>query len=70
MNNRKLYRSSQNKMIGGVCAGLGDFIGMDPTLVRLIFFLLALLGGHGFLVYIIMWIVVPQEPAVLPPTSN
>ena len=70
MNDKKLYRSSTNKMLGGVCAGLGDFIGLDPTVVRLIFVLLGLLGGPGILVYLIMWVIVPQDPGVLPPASS
>ena len=62
MQNKKLYRSKSDKMLGGVCAGLGEYLGIDPTLVRLGFVLLALLAGHGILVYLIMWIVVPLEP--------
>jgi phage shock protein C len=69
MQNNRLYRSSENKMIAGVCGGLAEFFGSDPTLVRLVFVLLALLGGHGLLVYIILWIIVPYRsivPAVMP----
>ena len=56
----KLYRSSQNKKLAGVCAGLADFFGLDVTLVRLVW-LFALLLGAGALLYIIMWIVVPEK---------
>ncbi|MGD9091808.1 MAG: PspC domain-containing protein [Anaerolineales bacterium] len=61
---KQLYRSRQERMIGGVCAGLGEYFGIDPTLIRLGFVLAALLTGVGavLLVYIIMLIVVPEEP--------
>lgn len=63
METKRLYRSRTNVMIGGVCAGLAEYFNMDPTIMRLIFVLLALLGGHGVLLYLIMWLVVPQQPA-------
>ncbi len=56
----KLYRSSQNKMLAGVCAGVADFFGLDVKLVRLVWFL-ALLFGAGAILYIILWIVVPEK---------
>jgi phage shock protein C len=62
MENKKLYRSNNDKMLAGVCGGLGDFLGLDPTLVRLAFVLLAILGGPGFIIYLVMWIIVPPAP--------
>ncbi len=62
MQTKKLYRSQTDKMIAGVCGGLADYLGLDPTVVRLIFVLLALLGGPGIIIYIIMWILVPPAP--------
>lgn len=62
MGTKRLYRSRTNTMIGGVCAGLADYFNLDPTIMRLIFVLLALLGGHGVLVYLILWLVVPLQP--------
>ena len=59
--NNKLYRSTTDKMLGGVCAGLGNYFSIDRTIVRLFFVVLTLLGGFGPLVYIILWIVIPQE---------
>jgi phage shock protein C len=60
---RKLYRSRNNRMIVGVCAGLADFFGIDPTVIRLLFVVGALLGfGSFILIYIVMFIVVPEEP--------
>ena len=64
MQKNRLYRSSENKMIAGVCGGLAEFFGLDPSLVRLVFVLLALLGGHGLLVYIILWIIVPYRSII------
>lgn len=56
----KLYRSSQNKMLAGVCAGVADFFGLDIKLVRMVWFI-ALLFGAGAILYIILWIVVPEK---------
>ena len=57
---RRLYRDEQNGSVGGVCSGLGWFFGLDPVLVRIAFVLLVVLGGSGILLYIILWIVIPQ----------
>ena len=59
---RKLYRSLDDRMLGGVAGGLGEFLTIDPTLIRLLFVLSLVLGGAGFFVYIVMWLVVPEEP--------
>ena len=56
---RKLVRSQTDSILGGVCGGLGEYLGVDSTLIRLAFVLLTLGGGHGLLLYIIMLIVVP-----------
>lgn len=59
---KKLYRSTTDRKIAGICGGLADFTGIDSTIWRLIFIVLALPGGvPGVLPYIIMWVVVPQE---------
>lgn len=60
---RKLYRSQTDCKIAGVCGGLGDFFGVDSTWIRLLFILFFFLGGSALLVYIVMWIIVPIEPA-------
>jgi phage shock protein C len=70
MQNHKLYRSVNDKMIAGVCGGLAEFFGLDVSLVRLVAILLALLGGHGILVYLILWIVVPKAPAAYPTSQT
>jgi phage shock protein PspC (stress-responsive transcriptional regulator) len=48
-------------MIAGICGGLGDYLGTDPTVIRLVFVLLAVLGP-GVIIYLITWLVVPEEP--------
>lgn len=59
---RKLERNQQNKMIAGVAAGLADYLLIDVTLVRILFILLAVFGFSGLLIYIILWIAVPEKP--------
>lgn len=59
---KRLYRSRKEKIIAGVCGGIGEFFTIDPVWVRIIFVLLTLLDGAGLLVYIIAWILVPQDP--------
>jgi phage shock protein C len=59
---KKLYKSNRNKMISGVCGGVGEFFGIDPTLVRLGWVVFCALGGSGILAYIIAAIIVPQNP--------
>lgn len=61
MDNRKLTRCESDRMVAGVCSGLGGYLNIDSTIVRLIFVLMFLLGGNGLLVYIILWIVMPSE---------
>lgn len=58
---KKLYRSSTNKVLGGVCAGLGNFFAIDPVLIRIIFIFFLVFGGGGLLVYIILWLIIPSE---------
>ena len=59
---KKLYKSNQNKMIDGVCGGIAEYFGIDPTVVRLIWALLSLMGGSGILAYIIAAIIIPRSP--------
>lgn len=66
MQQKKLKRSRSESMIAGVCGGLGDYFGLDPTVVRLVFVLLALLGGPGLVLYVILWIVMPRQLADTP----
>lgn len=59
---KKLYKSSKNKMIDGVCAGIAEYFNIDPTLVRICLVLFSAMGGAGILAYIIMAIVMPRNP--------
>lgn len=61
METRRLYRSKTDRMVSGVCGGLGQYFSIDPTLVRLLFLLLTVAGGGGILIYIVLAIVVPEE---------
>jgi phage shock protein C len=66
---KKLMRSSTDKRIAGVCAGLADYFDMDPTIVRLVWLLLVCFAGTGVLAYVILWIVLPLAPGGVVPTS-
>ena len=64
-NHKKLTRSASNRMIAGVCAGLGEYLGIDPTIVRLLVILAFFTGFGGIaLVYLIMAIVVPEQTQI------
>ena len=58
-NNKRLQRDLQNKVLGGVCSGLGNYFDTDPTFWRVLFFVLFLFGCSGLLIYIILWIAMP-----------
>ncbi len=62
MEVRKLYLSNTNRKIAGVCGGIGEFFGIDSTLVRLAFLLAFLFGGSGLIVYLVFWAIVPRSP--------
>ena len=59
---KKLYTSNQNKMLDGVCGGIAEYFGIDPTVVRLIWVLFSLMGGCGILAYIIAAVIIPRNP--------
>ena len=58
---KKLYRSKKNRVIAGVCGGLGEYFDVDPTLIRLIWILLTISGGTGILLYLIAWLIMPER---------
>ena len=62
MNRRSLYRCRHDRRIAGVAAGVAEFFDLDPTLVRLVWFVSIFFGGFGLLLYIVMAIIVPNEP--------
>ena len=59
---KRLYKSNTNKVIDGVCGGIGEYFNIDPTLVRLAWVVFCALGGSGLLAYIIMAIIMPSRP--------
>lgn len=68
---RRLYRSETEKVIAGVCGGVGEYFNVDPTIVRLGFAVATLAGGLGPVLYLIMWIVVPRRSRLdLPPNET
>ena len=58
----RLYRSRTDRKLAGVCGGLAQYLNTDATLIRVLFVVLALLGGPGLVIYLLMWILVPEEP--------
>lgn len=56
-----LLRSKTNRLVGGVCAGIGDYFDIDPTLIRIIFVLITLFGGSGLLLYLVLWLIIPSD---------
>lgn len=61
---KRLYKSSTDKKISGVCAGIAEYFNIDPTLIRLAWVVFTMLGGSGILGYIIAAIVMPEEKTV------
>ncbi|MFW5790198.1 MAG: PspC domain-containing protein [Bacillota bacterium] len=59
---KKLYRSIDERIVGGVCGGVAEYFKVDPVLIRIIFILLFFGAGTGLLAYLIAWIIVPEEP--------
>lgn len=58
---RRLTRSRTDRWIGGVCGGLAEYFGWNATLVRLLFILSCLLPGPQFLIYLALWVLIPQD---------
>ena len=63
---RKLYLSRTDRKIAGVCGGLAVYLDMDPTLVRIVWVMTALVAGWGLIGYLIAWVVMPEEPLYQP----
>ena len=59
---KKLYRSSRERMLAGVCGGLADYFGVDVTIVRILMVLFALAGGPGLILYVILALIIPESP--------
>lgn len=62
MTKKRIYRSTESKIIAGVCGGLGDYFDIDPTWIRILCVLSIFANGIGLIAYVIWWIVVPQQP--------
>jgi len=69
---KKLYRSKKNKVIAGVCGGLGEYFNIDPVLIRLLWVLATLIYGAGIFAYILAWIIIPEqkESILVPPKKT
>jgi phage shock protein C len=59
---KRLYRSGKERILGGVCGGLGEYFNVDPTIIRLIWILFVFLYGIGLLFYFICWFIIPRNP--------
>ncbi len=66
MQTKRLFRSRTDVMVGGVCGGLAKYLNVDPTIVRLVFVLLLFIGGSGFWIYFVLWLITPVEPRIDP----
>jgi len=58
---KRLVRPEDNRIIAGVCSGLGNFFSVDPTVIRIIFILITVFGGSGILLYFVLWLIMPAE---------
>ena len=58
---KRLSRTREGRVVAGVCAGIAAYFGIDPTLVRLAFAVFTIFGGAGILIYLLAWIVIPEE---------
>ncbi len=66
---KRLYRSTTDKYIGGVCGGLGEYFGIDPAIIRIIALLLIFAHGIGVIAYLVMWIAVRKRPVSVQPVQ-
>ncbi len=64
MEPKRVYRSRKDKVIGGICGGLGYYFNIDPVLIRVVWAVLFFAGGIGLLAYILAWIIIPEDPAI------
>jgi phage shock protein C len=62
MEPKRLYRSRTDKILAGICGGIGKYLDIDPIIIRLIFIVLLFTVGSGILIYLIAWILIPLEP--------
>ena len=62
MNGKRLYLSNTDKKLAGVCGGIAEFFGIDPTIIRVLWIICSVLFGSGILAYLICWLVIPRQP--------
>lgn len=63
MSEKKLHRSRSVKMLGGICGGLSEYLGVDVTIIRLLWVAAVIFGfGSGIIVYLICWLIIPEQP--------
>jgi phage shock protein C len=67
---KRLFRSRDNRVIAGICGGMGEYFNVDPVVLRIVWLLLILGFGTGVLAYLICWIVIPTEPLVIVPEDT
>jgi phage shock protein C len=67
---RKLYRSRTDRKVAGVAGGLAEYLNVDPTLIRVLFIAFAVAGGAGLVMYVAMWIMVPEDEEPPPPIGE
>lgn len=63
--NKKLYRSNKDKKLAGVCGGVAEYFGFDPTILRVAWALLTLFAGLSLWVYIVLALIIPEDPGVI-----
>ena len=63
LRDKRLFRQPKDKMIGGVCTGLGEYFGIDPVIARVLFIIALFMFSMGFWLYIILWIIIPKAPS-------
>lgn len=61
-NIKRLYRSRKNRVIGGVCGGIAEYLNADPVLIRVLWVLGSLAWGAGILAYLVCWLIIPERP--------
>ncbi len=61
MNDKKLVRSNDDRMVFGVASGIAHYVNIDPVIIRLLFVLLTLAGGHGIIIYLVLAIIMPEQ---------
>jgi phage shock protein C len=62
---KRLYRSRKDRIVAGVCGGIGEYFAVDPNIIRIIWLLVGL-TGTGIIAYILAWVIIPEEPPESP----